>query len=52
MEEKDYYEILQVSPNAELEVIEAAYKRLARKYHPDYNESPDAVQRMQELNEA
>ncbi len=31
----DLYEILQVSPNAEPEVIEAAYRRLARKYHPD-----------------
>lgn len=52
MAEKDYYEILQVSPNADPEVIEAAYKRLALKYHPDRNNSPDAVQRMQEINEA
>lgn len=34
---KDPYEILQVSKNAETEVIEAAYRRLARKYHPDAN---------------
>jgi curved DNA-binding protein CbpA len=33
----DYYEILQVSPNADAEVIEAAYRRLAKKWHPDKN---------------
>jgi hypothetical protein len=49
---KDYYDILQVSPNAEQEVIEAAYKRLARKYHPDINRDPTAADRMRELNEA
>jgi hypothetical protein len=48
----DYYEILQVSPNAEPEVIEAAYRRLARMYHPDVNTSPDAAARMQAINEA
>jgi len=49
---KDYYEILQVSPNAEQEVIEAAYRRLARKYHPDVYSGPDVAHRMRELNEA
>ena len=38
----DLYEILQVHYTAEPEVIQAAYKRLARKYHPDVNHSPDA----------
>ena len=32
----DYYEVLQVSPRAEAEVIRAAYRTLARKYHPDH----------------
>lgn len=32
----DYYEVLEVSPHASQEVIEAAYRRLARKYHPDH----------------
>lgn len=50
--EPDYYAILQVHPNAEPEVIEAAYRRLAAKYHPDVNPSPDATARMQEINEA
>lgn len=49
---KDYYEILQVSPNAEPEVIASAYRRLARKYHPDAYAGPDATERMRELNEA
>jgi len=48
----DYYEILQVSPNADIEVIQAAYKRLAFKNHPDRNLDPAADQRMRLLNEA
>jgi serine/threonine-protein kinase len=49
---KDYYRILQVDPVADPEVIEAAYRRLARKHHPDSNRSADATRRMQEINEA
>ena len=49
---KDYYKILQVDPSADPEVLEVAYKRLARKYHPDTNRAPDATLRMQELNAA
>lgn len=49
----DYYEVLEVSPNASLEVIEAAYKRLAQKYHPDRNVGDsDAARRMTEINHA
>lgn len=47
---KDYYEILQVHPQAEPEVIEAAWRRLARKYHPDVNKSQNAEERMKEIN--
>lgn len=50
MEYKDYYKILQVDPTAEPEVIDAAYKRLALKYHPDTNKSSDSRHRMQEIN--
>ncbi len=49
---KDYYQILQVASAADQEVIEAAYRRLARKYHPDVDTSPDATSRMQTINEA
>ncbi len=49
---KNYYKVLQVDPDAEAEVIEAAYRRLARKYHPDVSGGSGTTQRMQELNEA
>ena len=48
----NYYKVLQVDPSADPEVIEAAYKRLSQKYHPDKNSAPDANQRMQEINNA
>ena len=50
--DSDLYDILQVAPHAEPEVIEAAYKRLARKYHPDVNRAADASERMRALNQA
>src|SRR3972149_4145084 len=46
----DYYRILQVHPRAEKTVIDAAYRRLAAKYHPDVSRLPDAVERMKQLN--
>jgi curved DNA-binding protein CbpA len=46
------YKILQVDPEAEDEVITAAYRRLARKYHPDLAEGPDASARMAAINAA
>jgi curved DNA-binding protein CbpA len=49
---KNYYQILQVDTAAEPEIINAAYKRLSIKYHPDTNKSADATRRMQEINEA
>jgi hypothetical protein len=47
---KDPYKILQVDPDAEMAVIEAAYRGLARHYHPDVNPNPEAAERMQEIN--
>ena len=39
----DAYKVLQVDPEAEDEVIKAAYRRLARKYHPDLAAGPEAA---------
>lgn len=52
MPSPDYYEVLQVHPAADPEVIQAAYRRLALKYHPDVNPGPQAQQRMAQLNAA
>ncbi len=49
---KDYYKLLQVHYLAEQEIVESAYKRLARKYHPDANPAADSMERMQVINEA
>jgi curved DNA-binding protein CbpA len=48
----DPYQILQVDPEAEDEVIQAAYRRLARKYHPDLAETPEAAAKMSGINAA
>jgi curved DNA-binding protein CbpA len=48
----DPYKTLQVDPEAEDEVIAAAYRRLARKYHPDVAAEPEAAARMAALNAA
>jgi len=49
---KNYYKVLQIDPLAEVEVVEAAYRKLARKYHPDHNKEAIAAKRMTDLNEA
>ncbi|MEP6639928.1 MAG: J domain-containing protein [Chloroflexota bacterium] len=48
----DPYKVLQVDSEAEDEVIQAAYRRLARKYHPDLAATPDAANRMAAINAA
>jgi len=52
VEYKDYYEILGVERNASKEDIQRAYRKLARKYHPDINKSPEAEAKFKEINEA
>lgn len=47
-----YYQLLQIERDADPEVIKTAYRRLARKLHPDVNTAKDATQQMQALNEA
>ena len=49
---RTYYQVLQVDPAADPEVIDAAFRRLARKYHPDTSTEPDAASRMREILEA
>ena len=49
---RDYYEILGVSQDASFEEIRSAFRERAWENHPDRNPSPDAVDRMQEINEA
>ena len=48
----DAYKILQVDPEADPEVIQAAYRRLALKWHPDVADSTEAAARMAAINRA
>jgi curved DNA-binding protein CbpA len=48
----DPYKVLQVVPTADQEVVRAAFRALALKYHPDHDSSMRAARRMIELNEA
>ena len=49
---RDYYEILGISRDADKEEIKRAYRRLARKYHPDVNSEPGADEKFKEINRA
>lgn len=52
MEYKDYYKIMGVDRDASQDEIKRAYRKLARKYHPDVSSEPDAEERFQEVQEA
>ena len=52
MEFKDYYEVMGVSRDASQDEIKRAYRKLARKYHPDVSKEADAEQRFKEIGEA
>jgi curved DNA-binding protein len=52
MEYKDYYQVLGLDRSVSQDQIKPAYRKLARKYHPDVSKEPDAEERFKELNEA
>ena len=52
MANKDYYKALELDKNASKEDIKKAYKKLARKYHPDISKEADAETKFKEINEA
>lgn len=49
---KDYYSVLGVDRNASQDDIQRAYKKLARKYHPDISKEPEAEERFKEIGQA
>ena len=52
MAKRDYYEVLGVSRDASDSELKSAFRNLARKYHPDVNDAPDAEEKFKEINEA
>ena len=49
---RDYYEVLQISRDADDAAIKKAFRRLARQLHPDVSDAPDAEERFREVTEA
>jgi curved DNA-binding protein len=49
---RDYYEVLGVSRNASADEIQQAYRKLARRHHPDVNKNPGAEEQFKQINEA
>ena len=52
MSKRDYYEVLGVSKGASQDEIKKAYRKMARKYHPDVSQETDAETKFKEVNEA
>ncbi|MEA5534192.1 DnaJ domain-containing protein [Crocosphaera sp. XPORK-15E] len=48
----EWWEILNVRQNADADQVKSSYHQLARQYHPDLNSSPEAIQKMQIINQA
>jgi hypothetical protein len=47
-----YYELLGLNRDADWEAVKKAYRQLAREFHPDINKTPEATDRMQQINKA
>ncbi|MDR3214772.1 MAG: molecular chaperone DnaJ [Bacilli bacterium] len=52
MSKRDYYDVLGISKNADASEIKKAYRKQAKKYHPDANDSADAEEKFKEIQEA
>jgi len=52
MDFQDYYKILSVAPDADSKSIKTAYRKLARKYHPDVSEHHEAEEKFKQISEA
>ena len=52
MTNRDFYEILGIPRNASTDDIKAAFRKLARQFHPDVSKEPDAEEKFKEINEA
>src|SRR5215471_3497489 len=52
MKYKDYYAVMGVARDASPEQIKGAYRKLARKYHPDVSKEPNAEEKFKEVQEA
>ena len=52
MNKRDYYEVLGVSKTSSQDEIKSAFRKLAKKYHPDLSKEPDAAEKFKEAQEA